>query len=50
VLRTRIPAAAWADGDRLGLLGWSGCGAIMAGILLAEPAAADALKRVLRPD
>jgi drug/metabolite transporter (DMT)-like permease len=38
------------DGDRLGLLGWSGCGAIMAGILLAEPAAADALKRVLRPD
>jgi len=38
------------DGDRLGLLGWSGCGAIMAGILLAEPAAADALKRVLRAD
>ena len=36
------------DGDRLGLLGWSGCGAIMAGILLAEPAAGDALKRVLR--
>jgi drug/metabolite transporter (DMT)-like permease len=29
-------------GDRLGLLGWTGCAAIMAGILLAEPAAADA--------
>jgi drug/metabolite transporter (DMT)-like permease len=36
-------------GDRLGALGWSGCAAIMAGILLAEPAAADALKKVLRP-
>jgi drug/metabolite transporter (DMT)-like permease len=37
------------NGDRLGVVGWSGCAAIMAGILLAEPAAADALKRVLRP-
>jgi drug/metabolite transporter (DMT)-like permease len=36
-------------GDRLGVLGWSGCAAIMGGILLAEPAAADALKKVLRP-
>jgi drug/metabolite transporter (DMT)-like permease len=36
-------------GDRLGALGWSGCAAIMGGILLAEPAAADALRRVLRP-
>jgi drug/metabolite transporter (DMT)-like permease len=36
-------------GDRLGALGWTGCAAIMVGILLAEPAAADALRRVLRP-
>jgi drug/metabolite transporter (DMT)-like permease len=36
-------------GDRLGAAGWAGCGAIMAGILLAEPAAADALRRLLRP-
>jgi drug/metabolite transporter (DMT)-like permease len=35
-------------GDRLGALGWTGCAAIMAGVLLAEPAAADALRRVLR--
>jgi drug/metabolite transporter (DMT)-like permease len=34
-------------GDRLGWLGWSGCAVIMAGILLAEPAAADALRRLL---
>jgi drug/metabolite transporter (DMT)-like permease len=36
-------------GDRLGALGWTGCAAIMAGIILAEPAAADVLKKVLRP-
>jgi drug/metabolite transporter (DMT)-like permease len=36
-------------GDRLGALGWAGCAAIMAGIVLAEPAAADVLKRALRP-
>jgi drug/metabolite transporter (DMT)-like permease len=36
-------------GDRLGALGWTGCTAIMAGIVLAEPAAADVLKKVLRP-
>jgi drug/metabolite transporter (DMT)-like permease len=36
-------------GDRLGALGWTGCAAIMAGIVLAEPAAAEVLKRVLRP-
>ena len=36
-------------GDRLGPLGWTGCAAIMAGIILAEPAAADVLKKVLRP-
>jgi len=36
-------------GDRLGALGWTGCAAIMAGVVLAEPAAADALRKVLRP-
>jgi drug/metabolite transporter (DMT)-like permease len=30
-------------GDRLGALGWGGCAAIMAGIVLAEPAAARVL-------
>jgi drug/metabolite transporter (DMT)-like permease len=30
-------------GDRLGSLGWGGCAAIMAGIVLAEPAAARVL-------
>jgi drug/metabolite transporter (DMT)-like permease len=34
-------------GDRLGLLGWTGCAAIMTGILLAEPAAATALKNLI---
>src|SRR5205814_2821054 len=32
-------------GDRLGAVGWGGCAAIMAGIVLAEPAAAGALVR-----
>jgi drug/metabolite transporter (DMT)-like permease len=31
--------------DRLGLLGWGGCALILAGIVLAEPAAADVLRR-----
>jgi drug/metabolite transporter (DMT)-like permease len=35
-------------GDRLGPLGWAGCAVIMAGIVLAEPAAAGALVRLLR--
>jgi len=35
-------------GDRLGALGWGGCAAIMCGILLAEPAAAAALARLVR--
>jgi drug/metabolite transporter (DMT)-like permease len=35
-------------GDRLGPLGWTGCAAIMAGIVLAEPAAAEVLRKVLR--
>ena len=38
------------DGDRLGLLGWSGCVLILAGIVVAEPAAAGTLRRlVVRP-
>ncbi len=36
-------------GDRLGWLGWSGCAVIMIGIALAEPAAAAALRAILRP-
>lgn len=35
-------------GDRLGALGWAGCAVILAGIVLAEPAAASALVRLLR--
>jgi drug/metabolite transporter (DMT)-like permease len=34
-------------GDRLGALGWGGCAAILCGILLAEPAAARALARLV---
>ena len=36
----------WLSGDRLGWLGWGGCAAILAGILLAEPAAAAFLRRM----
>jgi drug/metabolite transporter (DMT)-like permease len=35
-------------GDRLGALGWGGCAVIMAGILIAEPAAASVLARLVR--
>ena len=35
-------------GDRLGAVGFLGCVVIMAGILLAEPAAADVLARLVR--
>jgi drug/metabolite transporter (DMT)-like permease len=35
------------EGDRLGLLGWGGCAVILAGILLAEPAAARQLRRLV---
>jgi drug/metabolite transporter (DMT)-like permease len=31
--------------DRLGLLGWGGCALILAGIVVAEPAAAEVLRR-----
>lgn len=35
------------DGDRLGAVGWGGCALIMAGIVLAEPAAGSALREAL---
>jgi drug/metabolite transporter (DMT)-like permease len=35
-------------GDRLGAARWAGCLAIMAGIVIAEPAAASALRRLVR--
>jgi drug/metabolite transporter (DMT)-like permease len=35
-------------GDRLGALGWAGCVVILAGIVLAEPAAAGVLARLVR--
>jgi drug/metabolite transporter (DMT)-like permease len=35
-------------GDRLGALGWTGCAVIMAGILLAEPAAGRVLVGLVR--
>ena len=38
----------WLAGDRLGVVGWTGAALIMAGIVVAEPAAADALRRLLR--
>jgi drug/metabolite transporter (DMT)-like permease len=38
----------WLAGDRLGAIGWSGAALIMAGILMAEPAAAEALRRLVR--
>ena len=34
-------------GDRLGAVGWGGCAAILAGIVIAEPSAAEALRRNL---
>jgi drug/metabolite transporter (DMT)-like permease len=35
-------------GDRLGWAGWTGCAVIMAGIVLAEPDAASALRAAIR--
>ena len=37
----------WLAGDRLGLLGWSGCAVIMAGIVVAEPEAGRTLRRLV---
>jgi drug/metabolite transporter (DMT)-like permease len=38
----------WLADDRLGWLGWGGCALILAGIVLAEPAAASVLRRLAR--
>ncbi|HSC93094.1 MAG TPA: DMT family transporter [Gaiellaceae bacterium] len=37
----------WLAGDRLGAVAWLGCVLIMSGILVAEPAAAQTLRRLL---
>ena len=37
----------WLAGDRLGALGWGGCAVIMAGIVVAEPAAGQTLRRLV---
>ena len=37
----------WLAGDRLGLLGWTGCAVIMAGIAVAEPEAGRTLRRLV---
>lgn len=36
--------------EHLGWMGWTGCGVMLAGIVLAEPAAAGVLRRLARPD
>jgi hypothetical protein len=35
---------------RLGWVGWSGCALILAAIVLAEPAAAGVLRRMVRAE
>ena len=40
----------WLSGDRLGWLGWGGCAVILAGIVVAEPAAARVLRALLTSD
>ena len=37
----------WLAGDRLGSRGWAGAALVMAGIVIAEPAAANALRRLI---
>jgi drug/metabolite transporter (DMT)-like permease len=37
----------WLAGDRLGGRGWAGAALVMAGIVVAEPAAANALRRLI---
>jgi drug/metabolite transporter (DMT)-like permease len=37
----------WLAGDRLGVVGWSGCALIMSGILVAEPEAGRTLRRLV---
>ena len=38
----------WLAGDRLGAIGWTGAALIMIGIVVAEPTAAEALRRIVR--
>jgi drug/metabolite transporter (DMT)-like permease len=38
----------WLAGDRLGVVGWTGAALIMVAIVVAEPAAAETLRRLLR--
>ena len=38
----------WLAGDRLGPYGWAGAALIMVGIVVAEPAAAETLRRLVR--
>jgi drug/metabolite transporter (DMT)-like permease len=38
----------WLADDRLGWLGWGGCAVILAGIVVAEPAAATTLGRLVK--
>ena len=38
----------WLAGDRLGVYGWVGAALIMVGIVVAEPAAAETLRRLVR--
>jgi drug/metabolite transporter (DMT)-like permease len=38
----------WLAGDRLGGRGWAGAALVMSGIVVAEPAAADVLRRLVR--
>jgi drug/metabolite transporter (DMT)-like permease len=40
----------WLSGDRLGRLGWGGCAVILAGIVVAEPAAVRVLRALLSSD
>ena len=40
----------WLSGDRLGWLGWGGCAVIVAGIVVAEPAAVRVLRSLLSSD
>ena len=44
----RRSSACTLAGDRLGAVGWAGCAVIMVGIVLAEPDAADVLRRLVR--
>ena len=38
----------WLAEEHLGVLGWTGCAVMLTGIILAEPAAAATLRRLVR--